>query len=41
LTAASNSTRTTAICTRYGFSDGMAEMMLSVPEETDTATVIT
>ena len=31
----------TAISTRNGFSSGMAEMMLSTPDATDTATVMT
>ena len=39
--AASSATSPTAISTRCWFSDGNAEMMLSVPEETDTATVST
>ena len=34
-------TKSTAISTRNGFSSGMAEMMLSTPEATDTTTVIT
>ena len=41
LAAASSATRPTAMGTRYSLSDGNAEMMLSVPAETDTATVIT
>ena len=40
-TAARTTTNATAICTRWACSDGAAEMMLSTPEETDTATVMT
>ncbi|CAB4911926.1 unannotated protein [freshwater metagenome] len=39
--AARNATRPTASSTRCSASAGNAEMMLSVPEATDTATVIT
>ncbi len=41
LAAASSATRPTPICTRYSLSSGKAEMMLSVPAETETATVMT
>ncbi len=34
-------TNPTAISTRKGFSSGNAEMMLSTPDATDTATVST
>ena len=40
-TAVSTTTKPIASQTRAGCSDGSAEMMLSTPEETDTATVIT
>ena len=41
LTAARMTTNPTAIQTRNGLSTGIAEMMLSTPEATETATVIT
>ena len=41
LTAASSATEGEAIGTRSSATDGTAEMMLSTPEDTDTATVIT
>lgn len=39
--AVSRPTKTSAISTRYSASSGIAEMMLSTPEATDTATVMT
>jgi hypothetical protein len=41
LTAASRTTKKIASSTRTGASSGTAEMMLSTPEATDTATVMT
>ena len=41
LTAARMMTKTTASSTRNGFSSGIAEMMLSTPDATDTTTVMT
>jgi hypothetical protein len=41
LAAASSVTSATAMATRCWLSDGNAEMMLSVPDATDTATVST
>jgi hypothetical protein len=41
LAAASSATSPTAMSTRCWFREGNAEMMLSVPEETETATVST
>ena len=41
LMAASTATNMSAITTRCGPRPGTAEMMLSTPEDTDTATVIT
>ena len=41
LTMTSRMTKPTASSTRHGSSTGSAEMMLSTPEETDTATVST
>jgi hypothetical protein len=40
-TAASSTTNASANNTRRSASEGTAEMMLSTPEDTDTATVIT
>ncbi len=39
--AARITTNPTASSTRWWCTDGSAEMMLSTPEDTDTATVIT
>ena len=41
LTAMISTTKPTAIPTRQSLSSGMAEMMLSTPDATDTATVST
>jgi hypothetical protein len=41
LIPATTATSTTAMSTRCSFSEGNAEMMLSVPDEIDTATVST
>ena len=40
-TAARMMTKSTAISTRNGLSSGIAEMMLSTPDATDTTTVMT
>jgi len=40
LIAVSTAMNTTLINTRYGLSTGTAEMMLSTPAATDTATVM-